>query len=141
MTKEELASLLHGSEYGEEMTAALEEAAKAAGLVVIFGASDDLTELRGALNDEAGAYDGATHRIDAKGFVPDWDSLDHDDEEEMAAYFARKGGGIEVRAIWDRDGYSWVIETDAPHATFDIDEGGDSYCRGIVIDLPDTKAA
>ncbi|WP_295978768.1 hypothetical protein [uncultured Variovorax sp.] len=137
ITKESLAALLDGREYGNEITSIEEAEAKAAGLLVIFGASDDLTELRGALNDEAGAYNGATHRIDAKGFVPDWDSLDHDDEDACADYFARKGGGFEVDAKWSEGGYSWVIETAAPHAAFDILEDGEKYCRGVVIDLAD----
>lgn len=141
MTKESLAALLNGRECLHEITPAEEAEAKASGLLVIFGASDDLTELRGALNDEAGAYNGATHRIDAKGFIPYWDDLDHDNENECADYFARKNGGVEVRAIWDKDGYSWAIETDVPHATFDILEDGETYCRGIVIDLADISAA
>lgn len=135
MTKESLAALLNGREYGTEITPAEEAEAKAARLLVIFGASDDLTELRGALNDEAGAYDGAKHRVDAKGFVPDWDSLDHDDEEACADYFVRKGSGFEVDAKWAEGDYSWVIETSAPHAVFDIVEDGEKYCRGVVIDL------
>ena len=137
MTKESLAALLNGREYRNEITATEEADAKAAGLLVIFGASDDLTELRGALHDEAGAWGGATHRIDAKGFVPDWDSIDHDSEDECADYFARKGGGFRVDAKWSEGDYSWVIETSAPHATFDIVEDGEKYCRGIVIDLAD----
>lgn len=137
MTKEEFAALITGREYGEEMTREEEAQAKAAGLLVVFGASDDLTEVRGALHDEAGACDGATHRIDAKGFVPDWESVDHDDEDECAAYFARKGRGAEVRAKWAEGDYSWVIETDVPHATFEIVEGDEKYCRGVVISAAD----
>jgi len=137
MTKETLAALLNGREYRNEITAAEEAEAKAAGLLVIFGASDDLTELRGALHDEVGAYGGAVHRIDSKGFVPDWDSVDHDDEDECAEYFARKGRGVEVEAKWADGDYSWVIKTAAPHATFDIVEDDEKYCRGVVIDLAD----
>lgn len=134
MTKEELAALITGREYGAELTEEEEARAKEAGLLVIFGASDDLTEIRGTLSDEAGANDGATHRIDAQGFLPSWDSIDHDDEDECEVYLKRKGGGIEVRAKWGEGDYSWVIETDVPHATFEIVEGDEKYCRGIVID-------
>lgn len=135
MTKESLAALLNGREYRHEITEAEETEAKAANLLVVFGASDDLIELRGALNDEADAYEGTTRRIDSKGFVPDWDDLDHDDEDECADYFARKNGGFEVVAKWDAEGYSWVIGSTAPYATFDILEDGEKYCRGIVIEL------
>jgi hypothetical protein len=143
MTKEELAALLSGREYGSEMTDEEEARAKASGLMVIFGASDDLTELRGAVSDEVGAFSGATHHVDAKGFIPDWDSVDHDDEDECRAYFAREGKGAEVRAKWSQDGFSWVIETDLPHATFDIMEDDETYCRGVVFavaDLPPTPS-
>ncbi|SEF28434.1 hypothetical protein ABL840_26940 [Variovorax sp. NFACC27] len=135
MTKDSLAALLNGREYCKEITAEEEAEAKANGLLVIFGASDDLTELRGALHDEAGTYGSATLRIDAKGFVPDWDSVDHDDEDACADYFARKNGGFEINAKWAEGDYSWVIETSAPCATFDILDDGEKYCRGIVIDL------
>lgn len=137
MTKEELAALLNRREYGKEITDAEEAQAKAAGLLVIFGASDDLTELRGAISDEAGAYDGAVHQIDSEGFVPSWESVEHDDEESCAAYFKRKGSGIVVEAKWDWKGYSWWIETAAPHAAFDIMEDPDTYCRGIVLAVSD----
>lgn len=134
MTKEELAALLNGREYRQEMTREEEAAAKAAGLLVIFGASDDLTELRGAIHDEAGAYYGTVHRIDRHGFVGNWDDLNHDDEDECEAYFKRKGQGIVVGARWSWQGYSWWIEPDVPYAAFDIVEDGEKYCRGVVID-------
>lgn len=34
-------------------------------------------------------------------------------------------------------GYSWIYQTDIPHATFEIVEGDDPYCRGIVFALAD----
>ena len=51
MTKEELAAMLNGREYGKEITKAEEEKAKANGLVVIYGYSDDNVELRRHLVD------------------------------------------------------------------------------------------
>jgi len=134
MTKEELAAILNGRWYRHEMTVTEQDQAKAAGLIVLFGASDDLLEVRGAVCDEAGAYDGTVARLDREGFVPDWDSLDHDDEAEVARYFKRKVGGVLIEAKWDWKGYSWWIETTLPHAAFDIVEDLDVYCRGIVID-------
>lgn len=134
MTKEELAARLNGRGIGYEVPPELEVLAKALDLVVIFGASDDLTELRGGLYDEAGAYGGTTHRIDMEGFIPDWESVDHDDEEACAAYFSRRGKGAIVEAKWAVEGYSWVITTEVPHATFDILEDGEKFCRGIVVE-------
>ncbi len=50
-TKEQLASRLTGREYGDEITEEEEAEAKASGLFVIFGASDDLCEIRLAVID------------------------------------------------------------------------------------------
>jgi hypothetical protein len=58
MDAKALAALLTGREYRQEITRAEEADAKAAGLVVAFGASDDLLEFRGAIDDEVGCYDG-----------------------------------------------------------------------------------
>ena len=63
MTKEQLAELLNGNEYRDEMTKEQEQAAKENNLLVLFGASDDLLEMRGAIYDEAGAYDGGEYAL------------------------------------------------------------------------------
>lgn len=55
MNAKEFAAMLNGREYRREITKAEEKEAKAAGLIVAFGASDDNLELRGAVDDEIGA--------------------------------------------------------------------------------------
>lgn len=67
MTKEQLAYLLNGREYTNEITKEEEREAKNSGLLVIFGASDDLIELRGAIYDEVGAINGGEVRIGKNG--------------------------------------------------------------------------
>ena len=142
LTPADLAARLTGREYGSEMTNDEEAEAKAAGLVVVFGASDDLMEFRGAISDELGACGGATARVTTSGLLPRWEYVDKDDEAEAEDYFRRKLSGFrEVEACWDTDGYSWVIKTDIPHATFEIVEDGDTYCRGIVFALADIASA
>jgi len=138
LTPADFAARLNGREYRSEITKAESDEAKAAGLVVVFGASDDLMEFRGAIDDELDAYGGATARVTAIGLLPSFESLDKDDERALEAYFLKKHAGFrEVEAAWDVDGYSWVIKTEIPHATFEIVEGPDSYCRGIVFALTD----
>jgi hypothetical protein len=39
--------------------------------------------------------------------------------------------------VWGKDDTSWSYETDIPHATFDVLEDGEVYCRGIVFALAD----
>jgi hypothetical protein len=142
MTKEDAAAALNGNEYRREGSKELFAAMKADGLVAVFGASDDLLEFRGAIYDEVGAYEGTTVKVDAEGLIPTWDSLEDASESEHAAYFRRKPNGVAIEAVWapgDPDA-SWLIITDIPHATFDIMEEGDLYCRGIVFALSDLPA-
>jgi len=139
LSKELLAGLLTGREYGKEMLKEEEQQAKAAGLIVIFGASDDLMEFRGFVDDERGAPTIAL--IDAKGLLPFREDIEHDDEA-LKDYFARAPQVRAVDALWAKeDGYSWTYRTDMRHATFEIVEGGEPYCRGIVIDVADLGGA
>ena len=139
MEANELAAVLNGREYRAEISASEEVLAKAAGLVVVFGASDDLMEFRGAISDELGAYDGTTARVSPTGLLKSWESVDKEDEDAAEAYFKAKLGGYrEIKALWDSGGgYSWTFSTDIPHATFEIVEDGEPYCRGIVFKLAD----
>jgi len=132
MTKEHLAALLDGRQYGEEITKAEETAAKMYGLVVVFGGSDDLMEFRGTIYDEVGCYNGGTALIH-KNTVTDKDG--HDCDCGFCGYkeFEKKAKAIE--AVWSKDGYSWTYKTDIPHATFDIMEDGEKFCRGIVFEI------
>jgi KTSC domain len=139
LSKELLAGLLNGREYGKEMAKEEEQQAKAAGLIVIFGASDDLMEFRGFVDDERGAPTIAL--LDAKGLLPFREDIQHDDDA-LKDYFARAPQVRAVDALWAKeDGYSWTYRTDVPHATFEIVEDGEPYCRGIVIDVADLGGA
>lgn len=105
------------------------------GLVVVFGASDDLVEFRGDINDELDAYNGTTVKLDGLGLLPRRESIE--DDVELEKYFIRKRGNLKtIEALWcAEDGYSWTFKTDIPHATFEVMEDGEHYCRGIVFDL------
>lgn len=92
MTKEQLAELLNGNEYRDEMTKEQEQAAKQNNLLVLFGASDDLLEMRGAIRDEVGAYDGGEYALALDG------ELYADGEEENTYH---KAIGNEVLPISD----------------------------------------
>jgi hypothetical protein len=140
--KEELAELLDGREYREEITSDEELVAKHSGLVVIFGASDDLMEFRGAIYDECGACDGSKALIDQHGLLPNRQDIEDDDVLEN--FFHRRKTARKIEALWCKeDEYSWTFKTDIPHATFEVLESIDGetthYCRGIVIDMKDLK--
>ena len=140
MLKEYLAALLDGIQYPAHRSIAKDqiEAAKAAGLVIVFGASDDLMEFEGAIRDEFGCYNGGTALIDAKGLLPERENIEDDDE--LQEYFKRKPVARKIEALWCKeDGYSWTYSTEIPHSTFDVLEGEDRYCRGIVFALADLE--
>lgn len=137
MTKEELAAQLDGIQYPAHRAITKDQiaAAKAAGLVIVFGASDDLMEFEGAIRDEFGCYNGGTALVDADGLLPDRESIEDDDK--LRAFFQREPLAKKIKAVWDTDGFSWIYETDIPHATFDVWEGEDGYCKGIVFAISD----
>lgn len=138
MTPQELAAELDGIEYPGEPPAELQAKAKAAGLVIVFGASDDLMEFRGAIYEEAGVYDGGTAYIDPMGLLPSFESVHEDgDKDDLRSYFIREPNAVALTANWSVDGYSWTYTTDIPHATFEVMEGDEKYCRGIVFRLGD----
>jgi hypothetical protein len=138
MTSKDLAEMLDGIEYPVDVPEDVEKAAKHHGLVIIFGASDDLMEFRGAIDDEMGCYDGGVAHIDSEGLSPDFDSVDKDDKDAMREWFKREGKGRIIEALWCKEpNYSWTYKTDIPHATFEVVEDGEPYCRGIVFSLVD----
>lgn len=142
MTKEALASLLNGRAYTKEITDDEAATAKANGLVVLFGASDDLCELRGAIYDEVDAYDSTTVLIGTDGkFLPE---LEDEEKKALKKHGALKAAldlrkaATKIQVRWCHESepdYSWTLTTDAPHAPFDIMEDGGKFCRGLVIDL------
>jgi len=136
MTKEELAAQLNGLEYTTRIPGALIAAAQSAGLVILCGASDDLMEFYGARREEIGCYDGGTAFVNAQGVLPDRDTLEEDNE--IAELVHRQKSAKPIEALWCKeDGYSWTYKTDIPHATFEVVEDGEPYCRGLVFSLAD----
>ena len=115
MTLKEFAQMLDGREYLHEITKEEEALAKELGFVVVFGYSDDNAELRGAIDDEIGCFDGG--------------KLEHEDLPDV------------IYAKWcDREtNYLWSYKTSIPHETFRIYEDGDYWCIGIVCDINKPK--
>lgn len=132
-----LATQLNGSVYPLRISNELAEQAKAAGLVIVYGASDDLMEFQGAIGDELTATDGRTVLVDVDGLLPDNDD-DIETDEDRARYYYRKGKAKTIEALWAKEGdYSWTYRTAIPHETFEVVEDGGPYCRGIVFALAD----
>jgi len=138
MTRIDMALRLTGREYGAEITKNEEDMANKAGLVVVFGYSDDGVELRGAIDDELSAYEGTIIHVSADGLVQN--KCDDEDCPNFAGY---NGPGIhKIEALWcaeGDDGPAWIYKTDITHSTFDIMEDGEVFCRGIVFALADVQ--
>jgi hypothetical protein len=107
MTIYEFAEGLNGRQYGKELYPFEERRAKAHGFVVVFGYSDDNAEFRGAIDDEVGCFDGGRVYEDGDRYID---------------------------AVWCDGECDWTYKTNIPHATFDIYDGCDKYCRGIVFE-------
>ena len=111
-----VASKFNGLQYGLEDRAVkeLDSLCKENGIVVCFGQSDDLMELRGAIYEEYDCWDGGTICFDEKG-----------NEADANVYYP-------VTAVWCRDDISWQYEFEPKHEIFTIYEDADIYCKGIV---------
>lgn len=139
MTKEKLAYLLNGREYGNEISLDEEKQAEDSGLIAIFGYSDDGVIFAGKVSDQFGGWDGRSFSLNKQA-----------DDIEVVEMAIRNVGSVNslvgekrnmVHAIWGPKELkaSWLITSDIPHVTFDIVEDGELFCRGIVIETKDLK--
>ena len=137
MTVKELAITLTGREVGMEIMPGEERDAKDAGLVVVYGYSDDNVELRGAINDEVDGLDGSIIYLNTAGVLhkPDCEDCNRGD----CPYFAQALEKAKtIKAVWhDEGGPCWTFETDLPHENFTILEDGEPWCIGIVFSMAD----
>lgn len=113
-----LAKRITGRQYGSELEKDAEEWAKKNGLVVVFGASDDLIEFRGAIDDEKDCFGGGEILVD--------------DNHTIKVIWCEKDEEGYIR-------YSWRYETDVPHRTFEIFDEGEPYCLGIIFAMEDLE--
>lgn len=115
MTVEEFAAKLNGRQYGNEITEDEAILAENLDFLVVFGASDDLAELRGAIDGECDCFEGGVLK---RG----------------------EGRSLPIKAVWCPEGRdcSWAYETELPHAEFKIMEEDEVYCYGIVCALNGT---
>lgn len=125
------------------MTVDEEYLAQENGLLVCMGASDDLLDFKGIICDEIGVDNGGSAFI-VKDEVGDIDIDIYYELDTILSLPASESPKIEITAHWnpyELPGCSWLIKTTLPHATFDIMEDGELYCRGIVIEKADIETA
>jgi hypothetical protein len=133
MNAKELAQSLNGREYGRELIPReVTEQARRDGLVIVYGASDDLVEMEGAINDEFGF--GPIY-LTPEGLLKD------ECENESCPYYAeatKKAAVIE--GIWHdekRNDYCWTFKASFPVEPFDVMEDGEKFCQGVIFALAD----
>lgn len=134
MTIKEFAEMLSGREYGMEITSIEFDRAAIAGLIAVYGYSDDNVEFAGAIDEEIGAYNGATIYLTPNGIIQEPD-CDRDD----CPYFTKEREKAKtIKAVWHYESRPcWTFETDIPHETFNIYEDGELFCVGIVFSVED----
>lgn len=106
----------------DDMIVRAEKEAKKKGIVIVYGASDDLCELRGAIYDEFDCYNGGTAYITQDGQIT-----------KIKPNNACKS----ITAYWcsNDDGWCWTYDVDFPHEVFELYDSGEKYCRGFVFYL------
>ena len=131
MACKELAEVLDGIDYDDAIEARLTNA-KEKGLLIINGASDDLTEFYGAWRDEAGLGEII---IDAKGILPSVDEIrDSDEADDIVAWGVRRKAAKTIRAKFGDNGHEYDMG-DIPHATFRMLEDGNLFSTGVVLHI------
>ena len=136
MTKEKFAAMLNGREYRSEITKEEEKKARQLGLLVVYGYSDDNVEFSGIIQDEFGAWNGTKLAVHRDGVLEDHEEC----ECKYCGWKSLAEKCATIEAVWDGKLCPWTFKTKLPHATFDIMENGELFCRGIVIDAQDIPA-
>ena len=136
MDAKKLAARLDGRQMGSEITEEEEALAREAGLVVVFGCSDDNVELMGAIDAEVPAYNGTAVYLGPNGLL-----VNGCDDDRCPYFLRERERAPRFKAKWnDGDGAAWSYEVPWPHETFRVMEDGDLFCVGVVFALADVPA-
>ena len=131
MDIKQFAKSISGKEYGyPQFTKEEIETAKESGFVIVYGCSDDLMEFEGAICDEGSIQGGGEFWFN-KNSICQENGDDGVFENWIMSLWCK--GYLEEKVI------PWSYETEIPHETFMIYEGGEPYCRGIVFSIDDVK--
>lgn len=128
MELKEFAKMIDGKTYSYPQFSKEElQIAKDNGFVIVYGASDDLMEFSGVVEDEIGCFNGGKAWICGNRTTY---GLITDDCRCIEALWR------DADAIDDNGNIiTWTYKTDIPHETFMIYEDDEAYCRGIVFKL------
>ncbi len=137
MTPDQAAKVLDGARDAAKNVRVNSQAMlKANGLVAVFGASDDLMEFRGAVNEVKSLMLQRRHGI----FHQSWAFTERLRRRSLSSFRTKHKEISRPCARWDVDGFSWKYETAIPHAKFIVKEDDSYYCEGIVFALSDVPS-
>jgi len=119
---------------GNEISPEDASEAKRLGLVVVFGYSDDCTEFRGSIYDEHGL---GKITFTSKGVFFDCDELEEMEGQVHDGKIASLPNLNWINATYGIAGHRYA--SDIPHSTFNVMEGADVFCTGIVFSISDLK--
>jgi len=154
-TIEDLAKLLDGNECGYELdneyNIDVNDICCKNKWVIVFGASDDLIEFRGFIDDEDGAYDGTLMKLVKPGdfYMEDEDTETYKKSKEYkfvpiseSELKEIQNNGYQntcvVEMLWcpNDSNASWQVNSKgAPFVRFNIMEDEELYCEAVIIDI------
>lgn len=124
---------LHNSKYPFRLTKQVIQYLGSLNLILVYGQSDDMISVSGAINDDEYISGNMSILLSKKGILKDNESLDTDNE--LLAWKEQKDNSKEIKILWDSNGYLWEYETEIPHDEFDILDGEDKYCKAMIISM------
>ncbi len=128
----EFAQLLNGREYKQEMTEEEKKAAREAGVVIVYGCSDDRTVFHGEIEGEVTTVNGGTIYLTEDGLFEDCpcDCVHSRRAKEKA---------VSIQVKWCQGPYVWSYGTSIPHESFEIIDNQPAenlkFCQGMVFSL------
>ena len=121
LTKEKLAEILHGRNYLEETTRPIEIIAKENNLVICFGGRLDIIKFKGSVEE--------LFEINEDIYF----------DKKLANFGFENEYPNHIKITCYENDCFWNYKANFPVATFDIFEGRDLYCKGLVFSLEDLK--
>lgn len=116
---------LNNIDYMDMIPSDILKQAKENNILVLFGGSDDLFEIRGAITEELSAYEGFTYK-DVEN--------DPDIDKELRDILVEN----KIELIWcpdDERSWAFKLSIDSKYETFDILEDGEIFCTGVILDI------
>ena len=121
MNTKEWAEKLNNIEYPADEIWDMRKQFEEDGVVVVYGASDDLIEFEGAIQDEGDCYNDEVFYLNKEGLTTSY-SKNY------------------VKVTHPHDGtVQFNYETNIPCEWFNVVEDGELYCKGFVFNINDLK--